>query len=178
MQASRPAEFWALFTAVISAAAATLGFGLLSSSLSLVVVAAFVVFAVLLERSPTQINPEVKATLTVIVLFVSIAYGGLPLAVIVSAVAGALSGFHALSDRLVKGAYNMGMQILGGAAAAWVFSAVVGLALISPVSDAAADSPFRLTLGLLLSGVAYSLVNALLLAGVVSTTSAVPSPSS
>ncbi len=174
MQASRPAEFWALFTVVISAALVTLGISLATSSLSLVVVAAFVVFAVLLELSPTQINPEVKATLTVIVLFVSIAYGGLPLAVIVSAVAGALSGFHALSDRLVKGAYNTGMQVLGGAAAAWVFSAVVGLALIRPVSDAAAASPFRLTLGLLLSGVAYSLVNAILLAGVVSTTSAVP----
>ncbi len=135
---------------------------------------AFIALAALLEASPVLLNAESKVSLSVVVTFAGIAYGGLPLAVLIAVATGVVSSFTSHRDRVMKGVFNAGMWVVSSAIGAVVFAFVAQTDLLTPSATEAIRSPWQLTFALLTSGVAYSLVNAALLGTVLHVTSGVP----
>ena len=174
MHASRPHQFWALFATANGAALAILVFVLLQARVPAGPIAVVAVAAVVFEMSHVVVREDNKVTLSVIVLFAAVAYGGLPLAVVAGLATGIVSGFTARSDRLVKGAINTAMSIIEAAGAAVAFSLIVGSDMLGPDPDAALREPVLLTLGLLCAGAVSSLLNGFLLGGVLQTASGLP----
>ena len=174
MQAVRPRSFWALFTGVGGAALVVLGFVLARAAVDPVALVVAVAAALLLESSPVTMQEDYKMTLSVIVLFMAVAAGGLGLAVAVGLATGVIAGWTAPSNRLIKGLFNSGLSVLEAAVAAGVFAAIAGTSLLAPQPQAALDVPWRFTIALLLAGFAASLVNAVLLAALLRTVTGVP----
>ncbi len=174
MQAKNRAAFRALMISVSGAALAILAVALPGAQFPAHQVWAFVLAAIILEASPVLINPETKATLSVVALFAAIAAGGLVPAVVIGLATGIVSGFTSKRDRTLKAAFNSGMWVVASAAAAVVFAPVAQVDLMAPLPSAALEEPGWLTLALVVSGLVYSVVNAGLLAGVLHVTSGVP----
>lgn len=137
------------------------------------IVALFVAAAVL-EVAPVGVNEDITVTMSVVVVFVAVAVGGLPAAVAAGAAVG-LGTFAAIErDRFVKTLYNVDMHVLAAASAALVFSRVTGVPLFHPDPAAALADPLGLTLGLLAAGLVYTLANALIVSMAVHVVSGVP----
>jgi putative nucleotidyltransferase with HDIG domain len=174
MQASRPAQFWVLFTAMGSAALAVLGFTLSQQTLDWSV--ALIVFglAATFEASYVYVNEDTRATLSVVVVFGALAYGGLPLAIVAALGTGLVSGATVDSERLVKGSFNTSLSIVEAAAAAFAFSRVAGTDLVAPLPADALQGALGLTSGLLVSGLVAASVNALMLGALLSSVRGLP----
>lgn len=174
MQAKSSTAFRALMASVSGAALVVCVLILPNATVPEPQVFAFIVAAVVLEASPVLINHETKATLSVVALFAAIAAGGIVPALAIAVATGIVSGFTSKRDRAVKAVFNVGMWIVASGAAAVTFAFVTGAPMVSPDPGAALGSPVTLMMALLVSGVVYSILNAVLLAAVLHVTSGVP----
>lgn len=174
MHTTRPRLFWSLFTFVVSAGLVVAGTALAFGHVSLAPALVLAAFVVVTEAAPVDVRQGIKTSLSVVALFVAIAYGGLPLAVVVALVSGTVSGFTAHGSRTIKGMFNTGIDLVQAAVAAMVFAAVASTSMFSPAPGAALASSYRLTVALLLAGLVYSAANAVFMGSAMHAVRGVP----
>ena len=176
MQASRPQAFWSLFTFVASAGLAVLAFAVVQGPRDWGIAAFVFVLAGLFELSYVYVNEDTRATLSVVVVFGAIAYGGLWLGVVAALGTGLTSGVTVDSDRMVKGVVNTALSVLEASIASVVFAGIAGTALMAPIPTAALDDAGRLamTVAFLAAGVTAAGLNAIILGGVLSSVRGLP----
>ena len=174
MEAVRPNKFWVLFTCVNSTAVVVLGILAAFGGLDWELAALVFLVAAIFDASYADVSEDFKATLSVVVVFTAMAYGGVWLAVAAGIASGVVSGFTAGSDRFIKGTFNVSMGIIEAVAGAMAFAFVADVAFIAPDPTAAISEPVRLTTAFLASGLTVIVVNTALLTGILSSLRGVP----
>ena len=174
MNENRPRSFTALVALVAASAALVLGYLGMRGEAEWVGLAVVVTLAVVLEYSYVNVNADFKATLSVVAVFAAMAYGGMWFAVAAGLATGVVSGFTAVSDRLVKGVFNTSMSVVESASGAWVFATLAGVSPFPADPAAALAEPGRMTLGLLGAGLVVILINTTLLTTALVSLRAVP----